>query len=125
MNRRTFLKGSVGVAGLSLGAPYIARAQAPITLRWAHFAQEDHPANIAAKQFASQVEARTNGAIKISIFPNNALGGPPEQAQGIKLGSIDMGLGQNRPGNTAGATPNVGSNAPGNSVSQPRTHARH
>ena len=92
MNRRTFLKGSVGVAGLSLGAPYIARAQAPITLRWAHFAQEDHPANIAAKQFASQVEARTNGAIKISIFPNNALGGPPEQAQGIKLGSIDMGL---------------------------------
>jgi tripartite ATP-independent transporter DctP family solute receptor len=91
MDRRSFLKTGAGAAGLSL-APHIARAQTPLTLRWAHFAPEDHPANIAAKQFASRVESRTNGAIKINIFPNNALGGPPEQAQGIKLGTIDMGL---------------------------------
>lgn len=93
MNRRKFLKTTgAGVAGLALGAPYVARGQAPLTLRWAHFAPEDHPANIAAKQFASRVEARTSGAIKIHIFPNNVLGGPPEQAQQIKLGTIDMGL---------------------------------
>jgi hypothetical protein len=62
MNRRTFLKGSLGLAGLALTAPYVARgAAAPLTLRFAHFAQEDHPANIAAKQFASRVEARTGG----------------------------------------------------------------
>jgi tripartite ATP-independent transporter DctP family solute receptor len=61
-------------------------------MRFAHFADEAHPANIAAKQFASQVEKRTDGAIKITIFPNNQLGGPPEQAQQIKLGTIDMGL---------------------------------
>ena len=61
-------------------------------MRFAHFAEEGHPANIAAKQFASQVEKRTDGAIKITIFPNNQLGGPPEQAQQIKLGTIDMGL---------------------------------
>jgi tripartite ATP-independent transporter DctP family solute receptor len=30
--------------------------------------------------------------VKINIFPNNVLGGPPEQAQQIKLGTIDMGL---------------------------------
>src|SRR4029077_14955800 len=91
MDRRTFLKTGVG-AGLSLGAPYIARGQAPLTLRWAHFAAEDHPANIAAKQFASRVDTRTNGAIKINIFPNNVLGALPEQSQQIKLGTIDMGL---------------------------------
>src|SRR6266567_8318649 len=91
MDRRSFMKTGVG-AGLTLAAPYVARAQAPMTLRWAHFAPEDHPANIAAKQFASRVETRTNGAIKINIFPNNVLGGPPEQAQQIKLGTIDMGL---------------------------------
>ena len=72
--------------------PYVARGAAPLTLRFAHFAQEDHPANIAAKQFASRVAERTNGAIRIMIFPNNQLGGPPEQAQQIKLGTIDMGL---------------------------------
>jgi TRAP-type transport system periplasmic protein len=92
MDRRKFLKTGAGVAGGSLAAPYVARAQAPLTMRWAHFAPEDHPANVAAKQFASRVETRTNGAIKINIFPNNVLGGPPEQAQQIKLGTIDMGL---------------------------------
>ena len=61
-------------------------------MRFAHFGAEDHPSNIAAKQFASRVESRTNGEIKIIIFPNNVLGGPPEQAQQIKLGTIDMGL---------------------------------
>jgi TRAP-type transport system periplasmic protein len=92
MDRRAFLKTGAGTAGLALATPYVARGAGPITMRWAHFAQEDHPANVAAKQFASRVETRTNGAIKINIFPNNVLGGPPEQAQQIKLGTIDMGL---------------------------------
>jgi tripartite ATP-independent transporter DctP family solute receptor len=91
MDRRHFLKTGVSVAGLTIAAPYVARAAA-ITMRFAHFAEESHPANIAAKQFASQIEKRTGGAIKIAIFPNNQLGGPPEQAQQIKLGTIDMGL---------------------------------
>jgi tripartite ATP-independent transporter DctP family solute receptor len=93
MNRKTFLKSIIIFTGLALTMLYVTHAAAaPLTLRFAHFAQEDHPANIAAKQFASRVEARTDGAIKINIFPNNALGGPPEQAQQIKLGTIDMGL---------------------------------
>jgi tripartite ATP-independent transporter DctP family solute receptor len=91
MDRRLFLKTGVSVAGLTLAAPYVAHAAAT-TLRFAHFADENHPANIAAKQFAANVEKRTNGALKIAIFPNNQLGGPPEQAQQIKLGTIDMGL---------------------------------
>ena len=85
MNRRTFLKGSMGLAGLALAAPYVARAAGPLTLRFAHFAQEDHPANVAAKQFVSRVEARTDGAIKINIFPNNVLGGPPSALFGKML----------------------------------------
>ena len=93
MNRRTFLKNSMGVAGLALAAPYVTRAAAaPLTLRFAHYGAEDHPSNIAAMQFASRVESRTGGAIKIRIFPNNQLGDPPAQAQQIKLGTIDMGL---------------------------------
>ena len=91
MDRRHFLKAGAA-AGATLAAPYVARAQTQITMRWANFAPEDHPANVASKQFVSRVEARTNGAIKINIFPNNVLGGPPEQAQQIKLGTIDMGL---------------------------------
>jgi TRAP-type transport system periplasmic protein len=92
IDRRNLLKSGAAGAALSLAAPYVSLHAAPLTLRFAHYAAEDHPANIAAKQFVAQVESRTNGAIKINIFPNNVLGGPPEQAQQIKLGTIDMGL---------------------------------
>ena len=93
MNRRRFLKNSLGAAGFALAAPYVTRAAAaPLTLRFAHYGAEDHPSNIAAMQFARRVESRTGGTIKIRIFPNNQLGDPPAQAQQIKLGTIDMGL---------------------------------
>src|SRR5271154_553747 len=92
MNRRELLGTAAGAAAATLAMPYVARGAAPLTLRFAHFAQEDHPANIAAKQFASRVAERTGNAIRVMIFPNNQLGGPPEQAQQIKLGTIDMGL---------------------------------
>ncbi|HXZ22573.1 MAG TPA: TRAP transporter substrate-binding protein [Pseudolabrys sp.] len=92
MDRRKLLKTGVAGAALSVAAPYVSLHAAPLIMRFAHFAAEDHPANIAAKQFASRVEERTSGAVKINVFPNNVLGGPPEQAQQIKLGTIDMGL---------------------------------
>jgi tripartite ATP-independent transporter DctP family solute receptor len=38
----------------------------------------------------ARVAARTNGAVKITIFPNNALGSPVETAQQTRLGAIDM-----------------------------------
>jgi TRAP-type transport system periplasmic protein len=92
MNRRTVLKVGVAGAALSVSAPYVSSRAAPLTMRFAHFGAEDHPSNVAAKQFAERVASRTDGEIKINIFPNNVLGGPPEQAQQIKLGTIDMGL---------------------------------
>jgi TRAP-type transport system periplasmic protein len=91
MDRRAFLKAGGG-AGLALSMPYIAHGIGPVTMRWAHFAQEDHPAHIAATQFAAEVQKRTGGVIRFNIFPNNALGSPTEQIQQIKLGIIDMGL---------------------------------
>jgi tripartite ATP-independent transporter DctP family solute receptor len=92
MNRRIILKVAVASAALSVSAPYVSSRAAPLTMRFAHFGAEDHPSNVAAKQFADRVASRADGQIKINIFPNNVLGGPPEQAQQIKLGTIDMGL---------------------------------
>jgi len=64
----------------------------PIEMKFAHYADEAHPAHLAAKQFAANVEKRTNGAVKIVIFPANALGSPPEQCEQVKLGAIDMNI---------------------------------
>ena len=63
-----------------------------VQMKFAHYAEETHPANLAAKQFAAKVEERTNGQVKIAIFPNNVLGSPPEQCEQVKLGAIDMGV---------------------------------
>jgi len=81
------------VAGLALALGlWAGGAQAQMTMKFAHFADEGHPGHLAAKQFSAAVEQRTNGQIKIQIFPNNALGAPPEQAEQVKMGVTDMGL---------------------------------
>jgi tripartite ATP-independent transporter DctP family solute receptor len=79
-------------AAVAVGAsPGSAGAQV-MTMKFAHFADEGHPGHLAAKMFVEAVQKRTNGQIKIDIFPNNMLGSPPEQAEQIKLGTTDMGL---------------------------------
>ncbi|MCX5820431.1 MAG: hypothetical protein NT047_11060, partial [Deltaproteobacteria bacterium] len=50
-----------------------------VQMKFAHYAEETHPAHLAAKQFAAKVEERTKGQVKISIYPSNVLGSPPEQ----------------------------------------------
>ena len=67
-------------------------AAAQTVLKFAHYAETTHPAHTAATQFATNVAARTNGRIKVDVFPANQLGAPPEQLQQVKLGTIDIGV---------------------------------
>ena len=63
-----------------------------IEMKLGHFAADSHPGNVASKMFAEAVEKRTNGAIKTIIYPNNALGAPPEVLEQNILGAVDMSL---------------------------------
>ncbi|MHC1727121.1 MAG: TRAP transporter substrate-binding protein [Syntrophobacteraceae bacterium] len=65
---------------------------APVEMKLGHFAADAHPGNLASKMFADAVEKRTNGQIKITIYPNNALGSPPEVLEQNILGAVDMSL---------------------------------
>ncbi len=80
------------LAVVTTGLGSAATASAQVTMKLAHYAPETHPAHLAAKQFAARVEERTKGQVKITIFPANTLGSPPEQLEQVKLGAIDMGL---------------------------------
>lgn len=91
MNRRHALT-LAPLAALALCTTLSANAQAPVELRFAHYAELTHPAHTSALAFAKRVEERTKGQVKVNIFPANQLGSPPEQTQQIKLGAIDMGL---------------------------------
>ncbi len=64
----------------------------PIQMKLGHFAADAHPGNLAAKMFAEGVEKRTDGQIKVTIYPNNALGSPPEVLEQNILGAVDMSL---------------------------------
>ncbi|MDR3298563.1 MAG: TRAP transporter substrate-binding protein [Candidatus Accumulibacter sp.] len=61
-------------------------------LKLAHFGSETHALHTAVKQFAGNVEKRTNGEIKITIYANNVLGGPPQILEQLLQGVIDMSL---------------------------------
>ncbi|WPB58424.1 TRAP transporter substrate-binding protein [Xylophilus sp. GOD-11R] len=67
-------------------------AQAATTLKFAHFAADTHPAHIAALQFKKNVEQRTNGEVRIELYPSNQLGSPPDQLEQTTMGVIDMNL---------------------------------
>jgi TRAP-type transport system periplasmic protein len=72
---------------------YVQATQAAaVEMKLAHFAADAHPGNLASKMFAEAVEKRTNGQIKVVIYPNNALGSPPEVLEQNILGAVDMSL---------------------------------
>jgi len=81
----------VAVTGLLVASLGSSPAEAGvIRMKFGHFSDESHPGHLAAKQFATMVEERTKGEIKIHIYPANTLGAPPEVAEQVRLGATDM-----------------------------------
>jgi len=46
-------------------------------------------------EFSKKVAQKTNNAIQVDIFPSGQLGNDPKVLEGIKLGTIDMGMAGN------------------------------
>jgi tripartite ATP-independent transporter DctP family solute receptor len=85
------MKRALVVLIFSAVAVSFAQAQT-IEMKLAHYAAEDHPGSIAGKMFAEGVEKRTQGKIKIALYPDNALGSPPAVLEQSIRGSVDMAL---------------------------------
>jgi tripartite ATP-independent transporter DctP family solute receptor len=92
LKNKTIAKAAISVLATFLTVSTVQSAQAETVLRLAHFAAEDHPAQIAAEQFKKNVEERTHGDISIELYPANELGSPPEQLEQTVLGVVDMNL---------------------------------
>lgn len=86
------LKSLAIVIGLVVILTLTALPVMAMELKLAHYAEESHPAHQACLMFAEAVKDRTHGAITVKIYPNNALGSPPEILEQNKLGAIDMSL---------------------------------
>lgn len=77
-------------AGLALAAALMASTsvQAQEVLKFHHDLPEDSAQHMGAERFAELVEERTNGAIDVQIFANNALGDDVEVAQQMQFGAV-------------------------------------
>ncbi len=64
--------------------------QGPVELKFGHYLVETHPAHAAAVQFAQAVESRTDGKVKVVIFPNSKLGNSQELVEQTTLGALDL-----------------------------------
>ncbi|TZE82773.1 TRAP transporter substrate-binding protein [Calorimonas adulescens] len=64
-----------------------------LTIKFATYFPPDHPQNVALREvFKKQVEEKSNGSIKVEIYDNNQLGDEKTFTEGVRMGTIEMGL---------------------------------
>lgn len=65
-------------------------APKPITMRLGDIHPPDYPTVVGDKKFAELVEQKTNGRIKIQVYPSGQLGDEKAVIEQVQLGAIDF-----------------------------------
>lgn len=60
------------------------------TIKLSHGLADTHPVQTAMLQIAKEVEEKTNGDIKIEVYPNAVLGGEKDNIEQMQVGALDM-----------------------------------
>jgi tripartite ATP-independent transporter DctP family solute receptor len=79
--------GASGISIIALGGPE-ARAE-QVNLKVGHDSGIDFPYQAGAEFFKKEVEEKTQGRVKVDIFPNAQLGDEGTMVAGLKIGSVD------------------------------------
>lgn len=85
MNRRTVLKGLGAVIGGAMlsGAPALVRSQEVIKWRYYAYTPPLHQYTLLLKEFAQEVEQKTNKRLQITVFPGGELPYNPTEVLNI------------------------------------------
>jgi len=67
-----------------------AAAQRPIVIKFSHAAAPDTPKGQVANEFKRLAEERTQGRVKVEVYPNSMLFKDAEELDALKLGSVQM-----------------------------------
>src|ERR1700734_594028 len=91
-SRRALLKASAASAVIgSVGAPFVARAQAAeFTYKFANNLPDSHPLNTRAKEMSASIKTETSGRVDIQIFPNNQLGADTDVLSQLRSGGVEF-----------------------------------
>jgi len=65
-------------------------ADAPIVIKFSHVVAPDTPKGKGAQRFKELAEQRTNGRVKVEVYPNSQLYKDKEEMEALQLGSVQM-----------------------------------
>ena len=74
----------LGLAALS------AQAADPIVIKFSHVVAPDTPKGKAADKSKELAEAKTNGAVKVEVYPNSTLYKDKEEMEALQMGAVHM-----------------------------------
>ena len=86
MRKLGLFAGILGVALCSVVSP----AFAALEFKFAHSGSLEHQYQIGAEHFKKLVEEKSGGEIKVNIFPQAQLGSEREEAEGVRMGTIEV-----------------------------------
>lgn len=86
--RRRWLRAVAAAVASGLGMP--ARSAAAGTIRLSHVVARDTPKGMALERFRALVEERSQGRLRVQIYPQGQLYGDHDEMQALQLGAIDM-----------------------------------
>jgi len=72
--------------------PMVAFAQDVLNLKLGHIQSEQDLWHYGAKKFKEELEARSDGKITLTIYPNSTIGGDRDLVEGMQMGTVDFGL---------------------------------
>lgn len=61
-----------------------------VTLKLGHILAPTDPLHLGVEKFAELVDEKTDGAVKVDIYPSSQLGSAPDQIDGVRVGSQDI-----------------------------------
>jgi len=67
-----------------------AQAEEPIVIKFSHVVATDTPKGKAAEHFKQLAEERTNGQVKVEVYPNSTLYKDKEEIEALQLGAVQM-----------------------------------
>ena len=78
-----------GVVVLLLAVPAGAQ-QTPIVIKFSHVTTSETPKGKGADQFKKLAEERSNGRVKVEVYPNSSLYKDKEELEALQLGAVQM-----------------------------------
>jgi tripartite ATP-independent transporter DctP family solute receptor len=82
----------VAVAVLCVLLSTVGCGYAALELKLGHAINEEDVFHIAALHFKDSVEAKTNGEVTVSVYPNATLGDERNLLESLRMGAVDMGI---------------------------------